>query len=152
MAGKYKRFKKPIFLPNASRMGFDKYMVSIGDFIAWRLEYDKNEGYSDVYYGRVLGEVTHDGMGKKYAKKPRVLAVMVFGERLNHGYVGHVPVDIVQFCHDPGAFTKWALFGEMMSPELTERMAEYGSLSNGHIDKLLDETGLKIVRTPWEKK
>jgi hypothetical protein len=39
----------------------------------------------------------------------------------------------------------------MLSPELTERLADYGSLSNGHIDKLLDETGLKIVRFPWNK-
>lgn len=152
MAGKYKRFKKPIFLPNASRTGFDKYEVSIGDFIAWRYEYDKNEGHSDLFYGRVLGEATHSGCRKKYPKKPRMLAVMMLGERLNHGYINHVPVDIVQFCHDPGAFTKWALFGEMLSPELTERLADYGALSNGYIGKYLDESGLKIVRTPWDKK
>jgi len=146
MAGKYKKFKKPIFLPNASRTGYDKFEVVIGDFISWQYPDEDH-----LFYGRVLGEATHSGMGKPYPKKPKVLAVLQFGERLNHGWVTHVLVDHVQFCHDPGAFTKWALFGEMLSPELTERLADYGSLSNGHIDKLLDETGLKIVRFPWNK-
>ena len=146
MAGKYKKFKKPIYCLNASTTGYDRYEVVIGDFIGWQY---KDEDH--LFYGRVLGEATHNGRGDPYPKRPRVLAVLTLGDRLNHGYIHHVPVDLVEFCHDPGVFTRWALFGEMLSPELTERLADYGSLSNGHIDKLLDETGLKIVRFPWNK-
>jgi hypothetical protein len=158
MPGKYKKFKKPIFLPNASRMGYDKYEVVIGDFIGWQYTYHEDaESFhgtnrSDLFYGRVLGEAMHDGVGKKYPSKPRVLAVLQLGYQFNHGWVNHVPVDAVKFCHDTGAFTRWALFGEMLSPELTERLAAYGALSNGHIDKLLDESGMKIVKMPWENR
>jgi hypothetical protein len=151
MVGKYKKFKTPIFLPKASVQGYDKYKVVTGDFIAWRYIL-KDDAKSDLHYGRVLGEATHDGLGEAYPRKPRVLAVLRINERFSSGFVVHVPVDIVEFCHALGAFTKWALFGEMVDPELTERLAVYGALSNHAIEKyLLDESGLKIVRTPWDK-
>jgi hypothetical protein len=152
MPSKYKKFKKPIYCPSAVSLGFCRHSVSIGDFISWRYPAEKEEAPSDPFYGRVLGEATRDGCGKDYDKKSRMLAVLAIGEHLNHGFIVHVNVEYVRFVRTPGAFLKWALFGEMLDVETTERLANYGSLSDGHIDKLLDEAGLKIVRMPWDKK
>jgi hypothetical protein len=150
VAGKYKKFKTPIYCPNASDLGYCRYKVVIGDFISWRYPSENGPEFGP-YYGRVLGEATHNGLGQPYPKKSRVLAVLMLGEQLNHGYVEHVNIEYVRFIRTPGAFLKWALFGDMLDIETTDRLAQYGALSDGHIDKLLDESGTKIVRMPWDK-
>lgn len=163
MAGKYKKFKTPIYLPNSSKLGYHKHSAEVGNLIAWQYEYHEDE--ESVYgtnrsprcYGRVLAEATHDGAGNKYPRKPRMLAVLQLGDCLSHGYIRHVPVDIVQFCinfkeYPYDAFTKWALFGEMPDIKLIEKMEDYGCLRNGFLEKYLDESGMEIVRTPWNQK
>jgi len=133
MAGKYRKMKKALFCPNASRIGRSRYEVKAGDLILFKQEYQ--DGSTGQVLARVLGLATHAGNGEKYPK-PR-LAVLAAGDALNHGFERHVPVEDVAQVFDPGDFTRWFLFGNMPETELAYSLVEYGGMSNNYLAKFL---------------
>lgn len=144
MAQMYRKFKKPIFCPNSACFGYNKTQVEMGDFI----QVKTNPNSDALTLGRVVGEALWDGLGNKYSRKNRHLAVLVAGVELNHGYIIHVAVSAVRYIRKPGAFLKWFLFGEMPEIETLEKLVNYGAISNNYIQKYLDETGMRIVSLP----
>jgi hypothetical protein len=146
---RYRDFKKPIYCPRASTIGYDRYVVVAGDLI--KFEVDMGDALRLGWLGRVLGIAECDGMGKDYDGV--VLVVLTASADLSFGHEYHVPIDHVLQVFSPGDFTRWFLFGDMPK-DLTEvlRAAEYGSLSNSYIDKYLDNGKLIFDETRAQKK
>ena len=136
MAGKYKRFKKPRYCPNASWCGSSTRLVSEGDLISYREYSDREGNHYHTRLARVLGLATHDGCMNKY-DKPRLL-VLATDDMLSFGMERHVRLEDVAEISKPGDFTRWFLYGKMQDPETTIRASEYGALSNGYVEKYLD--------------
>jgi hypothetical protein len=145
---KYIVFKKEIYCPNASHIGYNRYSVKVGDLIRFRTALNDD---SYLYeFARVLGLATVDGMGKAYPKR-KVLAVLAASNDLSHGFERHVPIDDVVQVFNVGAFTKWFLFGQVnLSIESLYHMSTNGSLSNSYLEKYVYDGGLKI-REDWQE-
>jgi len=143
MAGKFKRFKKPRYCPEATSLGFRAHSVKEGDLILYREEHE--DGSYTSRLARVLGLATHGGDGSVYIK-PR-LAVLAASDMLSHGYERHVALEDVSEVMDTTGgglfhgrerdFARWFLFGTMPAPELAYAVSEYGALSDGYLGKYL---------------
>jgi hypothetical protein len=148
-----KRIVKPIFCPNASRIGYDRYAVKHGDLI--RFSTSANDGSKIHSLGRVLGCAVRDGMGQPY-KARKVLLVLKASDDLSHGYLFHVPIETVEQIFDPGAFTRWFLFGVMPDESSRiEHLSDLGVMGNSYIADYLDwKTGGLVAdpRAVWRAK
>jgi len=146
-----KRIVKPIFCPNASRIGYDRYTVKHGDLI--RFHVLANDGSKIHFLGRVLGCAVRDGMGKPY-KARKVLLVLKASDDLAHGYLFHVPIETVDQIFDPGAFTRWFLFGTMPDESSrVEYLSDLGAMSNNYLAYYV--SGNELVADPpavWHAK
>jgi len=158
MAGKYRRFRKPRYCPNARTGGFRSWKVSEGDLILYREPHtDGTHGY---VLARVLGLATHGGDGSEYPK-PR-LAVLAVDDMLTFGMERHVALEDVEEVLDRGAparhFARWFLFGQMPPPELAYALVEYGGMSDGYLGEYLTgpEGELRkdwrdVARAQWDR-
>lgn len=142
---RYEKIRKPMFCPNASRIGGD-YQVKGGELIAY------SDSTRTSRLGRVLGRATHAGDGSEF-KEP-TLVVMTANDTLTAGYLRAVPLEDVTEVRSierrKGSFALWFLFGEMPEPEEAERAVEYGMMSDHYIDRWLVGDELRF-NEKWEE-
>lgn len=136
MASRYKPIRKPIYAPNAKQIGHTEHSVKDGDYIMYVLRAD---GCPSL--GRVLGQATHDGTGKKYGKP--TLLVLQASDDMSFGYTVHVPIaDVTRVRRrGPGVtgdFACWFFQGDLPSVEEVERAVEFGSMSDFYIGRYLE--------------
>ena len=143
---KYAHFRKPRVCPRASELASSLKYVSEGDMILYEVGGRRS-------LARVLGLATHDGDGKKYPKAH--LAVITADETLAFGYERHVDLNEVVGVRQPGAFTRWFLFGKVpKDPETAYGLVEFGAMSNSYLDEFLsgDELRPDWYDVAWPKK
>lgn len=164
-AMKSSKIVKPIFCPNASRIGYNRYEVKHGDLI--RFHVLANDDSKIYFLGRVLGCAVESGTGEKYGAKPlgsfsfqykarSVLLVLKASDDLSFGYPFHVPIEKVEQVFSPGTFTHFFLFGHMPNNvEDIVYLSELGSLSNSYLADYLNDDGSSLkadVKAVWQNK
>ena len=167
MAGRYKKLKKPVFCPNATTLGFSKYVVldddpadqvTEGDLIVYK-EHLADGSYNSRL-ARVIGLATHDGCGVEYTKPskrgkakptPRLL-VIAANDMLDYAYERHVDVDDVIEVRSPPdpTFTRWFLSGKLPSIDSILALGKYGGLCDRYFSKYVDGNG--DLRDDWREK
>lgn len=145
MKGMYGVFKKPIYCPNASWLGYCTRLVEIGDIIEFRYPSDTGAGR----LARVVGVAKRDGMGKKY--KPRtVLAVLEADFTLHTAFLRHVKVEwVLTACKPPTVFHRVFFESTLPHPDVLAAVEKHGSFCDNYIADYLDADG--NLRTDWRK-
>lgn len=149
----YSSFKKPIFCPNAQAMGYSKHSVSEGDLVTFRIRVgDHDEDRFVEKFGRVLGRVNRDGMGRDLPKKPATLAVLALSDNGAHAHLLYTEIGDVMEVMDPARYRVFAKFffsSKMPRIETVVAAQEYGSLSAEYVEKYLDRDG--NFREDWRE-
>lgn len=131
---------RPIYLRNATRLGYSKISAEKGDLVFWQCD-EANRSY----VGRVIGAATHDGCGNEYrapstgrrTKKAPRLHVLMLGENMHHAYPVHVDPDDVRECRAPMsdkalAFISWFFGGALPDAKAIEASSHAGALSTNY--------------------
>lgn len=149
------RFKaipsKGIYLPNASHLGFGKYLVHAGDVLTYRETYQ--DGSFRTRIARALELVTHDHEGKEYRAPSRgtrtkaapKLRVLAFNDLLDHAFERWIDLADVSECRaaspEHGAFARAMLSGPLPSPAACVAASNYGTLCGHYFGHVADEHG-----------
>ncbi len=141
---KFGTFRKPIYCPGVSALGYGKYEVSVGDFILYAEARSDGFPSCEPRFGRVLGKVVRfpDGKEAPKSRKLMVLAVLTLSDNMEHAYLRYVPVVEVRevMSRPPGAFLRFFLFGSAPSPEIARDVQNYGAMNESYIGKILRAT------------
>jgi len=141
---KTSKYRKPIYLPNATKLGYAKHSASVGDVVFF-------DDYAVPQVGRVFGYATQTGGGAPV--KPRTqLVCLVLGSNMSLCYWRFVGVNKVTECRSPdedgGAFIRWFFSAKMTNEKQIAAAEHYGALSDRAIAKYLDKHG--ELRDDWK--
>ena len=133
-------FKKPIYLPRATSIGFAKELCSVGDIILfYELYADGSEDTGMPRPGRVLGGALQDGVGKKLNPR-KTLVVLQLSDNIHHAYTRYVDIEQVVECVEPVqdmAFLTWFFSAKMPDIETLDAFVQYGACCEYYIKKYL---------------
>jgi hypothetical protein len=134
------KFKTPRYCTNASTIGYSTWKVSMGDLIKYREHYEG--GTSGYRLARVLGLIRKgDGHPGNPPLSEDHLFVLAADDLLRYGYERWVALsDVVEIdSRQPGAFTRWFLFGTMPAASQALAMIKHGSMSDSYLEQYLLE-------------
>lgn len=146
------KFRKPIYCPNASKLGYCKWGAEIGDTVLFDTTYTGEEGelVGARSVGRVIGKSDIDGCGVK--QKVPYLAVLTTVSHLSAAHILYVRPE--QVCgiydnknpdHRHGSTLAWLLTAkELPSADELVRASQYGALSDSSIHKYLVDGKLEF--------